>query len=368
MKINVYILVFGAITAIIVLAGLSIPLFNMNLAQQGNITGNYSIANLHNYGPAANIQGIMAWINSPPINISKLRGRVVIVDFWTYSCINCIRTIPFLNALQSTYGKDGLVIIGVHTPEFQFEHNLTNVEDAVKRFNITYPVALDNNYSTWDAYGNEYWPADYVIDKNGNIRYESFGETPTSFNQTQQIVRAMLENASNTQLPSAISISDALNFSQPISPEMYFGYQELETGRTNYFGNIEGIKPNNVSDYIITNISQVDTIYLSGNWYNAQDSMIAEGNGSKIFLIYRAKNVNVVASGNGGNSTISILLNGTEPANNYLGSNVKISNGNAVAQIGTSQLYSLVSAPAYGIHELEINASAGFRIYTFTFG
>ena len=189
MKMNVYIIVFGLIAVIVVLAAISSFLI------QPAPASNVSLANLQNYGPAANIQGISAWINSPPLNMSQLKGKVVIVDFWTYSCINCIRTIPFLNALEKEYGKYGLVIIGVSTPEFQFEHNLTNVENAVKMFNITYPVALDNNYSTWEAYNNHYWPADYFVDKNGNIRYESFGESPGAFNQTQQVVRELLKNA-----------------------------------------------------------------------------------------------------------------------------------------------------------------------------
>ena len=362
-KVNTYMIVFGIIVIIVVIAALSTFVFNKNLSST-----KVSLESLKNYGPAPNVQGISAWINSPPLNISQLKGKVVLVDFWTYSCINCIRTIPFLNALQSEYGNDGLVIIGVHTPEFQFEHNLTNVENAVKRFNITYPVALDNNYSTWDAYGNEYWPADYLIDKNGDIRYESFGEGPSSFNQTQQVVRELLENASYILPSNIIDVTDALNFSQQISPEMYFGYQELAGGRTNYFGNLQGFQPNNVSNYTISNVSQVDTIYLSGEWYNAPDSMIAESNNSKIFLVYRAKYVNVVASGNGGNANITVMLNGNELQQDYLGSDVRISGAKAIAEINSSRLYNIISAPSYGVNELEINASSGFRIYTFTFG
>ena len=124
----------------------------------------------------------------PPLNITQLKGKVVLIDFWTYSCINCIRSIPHLNAWQREYGGNGLVIIGVSTPEFQFEHNYSNVYAAVKKFNITYAVALDNNYSTWDAYGNEYWPAEYLIDKNGDIRYASFGEG--DYNTTENVIRA----------------------------------------------------------------------------------------------------------------------------------------------------------------------------------
>lgn len=361
-KLSIYVIVFGAIAVIAAIAALSTLFFNKSLSQ------NVNLSDLQDYGQAPNIQGISAWINSPPLNISQLRGKVVIVDFWTYSCINCIRTIPFLNALESTYGNDGLVIIGVHTPEFQFEHNLTNVENAVKRFNITYPVALDNNYATWDAYGNEYWPADYIIDKNGEIRYESFGEGPTNFNDIQQVVRELLENAGYTNLPAPVNVTDPLNFSQEISPEMYFGYAELEEGRTDYIGNLNGLRPNNVTDYVITNFSQGYAIYLSGEWYSSPYNMTAESNDSRIILLYRAKDVNFVASGNINGSRVTLLLNGTVPSAIYLGSNSHLLGGKATVNVSAPKLYNIISAPSYGYHELEINASPGFSIYTFTFG
>jgi thiol-disulfide isomerase/thioredoxin len=343
--VNLYLAVFVALAIIVVLAALSIPLFNQNTSAT-----NVSLANLQNLGAAPNIQGISAWINSPPLSMSQLRGRVVLVDFWTYSCINCIRTIPFLNALQSEYGNDGLVIIGVSAPEFQFEHNYTNVLAAVRQFGIKYPVALDNNFSTWDAYNNQYWPADYLIDKNGNIRYESFGEGPSSFNQTQQVVRELLENASYKLPSNATNVVDALNFSQEISPEMYLGYQELATGRTNYFGDpvTPAQEANKGYYYTIPNISQPnpDTIYLGGEWYGAQDSIIAE-NGSVLFLAYRAKNVNVVASGNGANTSITVKLDGQNLAPDYLGSDDHLVNGTAVVNVSTSRLYNIVSAPEF---------------------
>ncbi len=360
-KMSTYALVFGVLVVIIAAAALSTLIFDMP-ANQG-----LSGSNLSDYGAAPNIVGISAWINSPPLNISKLKGKVVIVDFWTYSCINCIRTIPFLSAMQQEYGNNGLVIIGVHTPEFQFEHNLTNVQNAVKKFNITYPVALDNNYSTWDAYKNEYWPADYVIDANGIIRYESFGEGPDAFNQIQQAVRKLLIQA-NYALPSNImNINDSLNFSQPISPEMYLGYQELDIGRANYFGNQGGLQPNVAYNYTIPNVSQPDTIYLGGQWYGAPDSIIAE-NGSVLLLVYRARDLNIVASGNGANTSLEVGLDGQNLPANDLGTDVHLLNGTAVVNIGASRLYNLVSAPSYREHIIEIKANRNVRIYTFTFG
>jgi thiol-disulfide isomerase/thioredoxin len=353
---NIYIIVFGAIAAIIIVAALSTFLFNKNLYSK-----NLSLASLSDYGPAPNIQGISAWINSPPLNISSLRGKVVLVDFWTYSCINCIRTIPHLNAWESEYGNNGLVIIGVHTPEFQFEHNYSNVYAAVQRFGIKYPVAMDNNYSTWDAYNNQYWPADYLIDKNGNIRYISLGEG--GYNQTEQVIRELLQDAGYVVPANLTNESSIVNFSQIETPEIYLGFAKARQA----LGNSQGFSPYAIVNYTYQRITENSTVYLSGDWYNANDSMIAVNNNSKIFLIYRAKNVNIVASGN--NSNITIKLDGQNLPQSDFGSDDRLlSNGEVMADINSSRLYDVIYASSYGWHEVEIDASPGFRIYTFTFG
>jgi thiol-disulfide isomerase/thioredoxin len=359
-RVGIYTLVFGAIAVVFVGAALSVAFFNHSLS-----SGNVSLSNLRNYGPAPNIQGISGWINSQPLNISQLRGKVVLVDFWTYSCINCIREIPHLNAWYSEYGKDGLVIIGVSTPEFQFEHNYSNVLDAVRRFGIEYPVALDNNYSTWDAYGNEYWPAEYLIDANGSIRYVVLGEG--GYNTTEQVIRELLVSAGYSVPSYSTNVPLGVNFSEIGSPEMYLGYQEIASGRVNYIGNANGLHPNEAFDYSLPNASQLNTIYLGGEWYSAPDSIIAE-NRSVMFLRYSAKDVNIVASGNGANTSIVVKLDGANLTQGYLGSDDRISNGTAVVSIGPSRLYNIVSAQSYGTHTLEIEAGRGFRIYTFTFG
>ncbi|HEY3961120.1 MAG TPA: cytochrome c biogenesis protein/redoxin, partial [Gaiellaceae bacterium] len=142
------------------------------LAIKQNVAG----SNLPDYGVAPAITADGAWINSQPLTLSSLHGKVVLIDFWTYSCINCLRTLPHLKTWYSAYHRDGLDIIGVHTPEFAFEHVTSNVQAAVKRLGILYPVVQDNKYRTWDSYANEYWPAEYLIDKQGHVRYTSFGE------------------------------------------------------------------------------------------------------------------------------------------------------------------------------------------------
>src|SRR5262245_35325935 len=145
---------------------------------------------LPNYGPAPSLAGGGTWINSTPLTMQKLRGKVVLVDFWTYSCINCLRTLPQLEAWDAKYRKDGLVILGVHTPEFAFEHVTSNVKGAVKRLGVRYPVVQDNDYNIWNAYSNQYWPAEYLIDKKGDVRHAHFGEG--EYGQTETLIRSLL--------------------------------------------------------------------------------------------------------------------------------------------------------------------------------
>ncbi|MDE1824888.1 MAG: redoxin family protein [Candidatus Micrarchaeota archaeon] len=356
MKFSIYIIAFGIIGVLIVLAALSTLFFNVNPEVR-----NVSLSNLPNGGPAPNIQGISHWINSQPLNISSLKGKVVLVDFWTYSCINCIRTIPYLNAWYAKYHSEGLVIIGVHTPEFAFEHNYTNVANAVKKFGILYPVAMDNNYSTWLAYQNNAWPADYLIDKNGDVRYAQIGEG--NYNQTEKVIQELLENAGYNVSAGKINVTSTTNFSGIRSPETYFGYfTSLEHQTPN--GNTQKATLNGTTNYILPNSILVNTAYLSGEWYSTPDSIVAVNN-SKIIFVYDAKNVDLVAAGN---SSISIFLNGTDLPQSYYGADDRLVNGTATVTINASRLYNVIAGPSYGIHEIEIDAKPGFRMYTFTFG
>ncbi len=356
--VNIYTTVFGVIGVILIAAGISTLFYSQNLASE-----NISVSALHDYGPAPNLKGISGWINSAPLNITQLRGNVIIVDFWTYSCINCIRSIPHLNAWYNEYSGNGLVIIGISTPEFPFEHNYSNVYAAVKQFGIEYPVALDNNYSTWDAYSNEYWPADYVIDKNGDIRYESFGEG--NYNTTESAIRALLENAGYSVPQNMTSVPLGVNFTGIQTPEIYLGWARERAP----LGNKQGWLPNRTVNYSVTNISIGNAAYLSGEWYNAPDSMVAAGNDSRIYLEYHAKRVNVVAAPQGVNSTlVTVKLDGTNLTPSELGSDTKLVNGVATATVNAPRLYNLVSGSNYSTHLIEIDAPRGFSVYTFTFG
>ncbi|SOE96649.1 Cytochrome oxidase Cu insertion factor, SCO1/SenC/PrrC family [Burkholderia sp. D7] len=162
----------------------------MMLAATALTSSGASAAPLKNSTPAPEFAGIDKWLNSEPLSISQLRGKVVLVDFWTYTCINCINTLPYVKDWNRKYKDQGLVVIGVHTPEYPFERNTDNVKTAIKRFNITYPVAQDNRYATWSAYNNQYWPAFYLIDKKGQVVYSHFGEG--EYDETEAQIKALL--------------------------------------------------------------------------------------------------------------------------------------------------------------------------------
>src|ERR671933_2174751 len=184
-------------------------------------------AQLADYGRAPDFRGISHWLNTPgdrPLSLDSLRGKVVLVDFWTYSCINCLRTLPHLEAWDRAYHRLGLEIVGVHTPEFQFEHVLTNVRHNARGLGVRYPVALDNDYSTWNAYGNQYWPAEYLLDRRGHVRHYHFGEG--EYGRTEQLIRQLLA-PERAHLPTATAIADRTPMAAT-TPESYLGYQRLD--------------------------------------------------------------------------------------------------------------------------------------------
>ena len=188
------------------------------------------------YPVAPEVQGISNWINSNPLTLQSLRGKVVLIDFWTYSCVNCLRTLPYVNRWYDTYKDQGLVVIGVHAPEFAFEHDFANVQQAVTRYGITYPVALDNDFATWHAFKNQYWPAHYFIDANGKIRHQHFGEG--GYEESENIIRKLLSEANHHEVvdpkeqvsspspsTSEIVTSDFGGSKDGQTPETYLGTQ-----------------------------------------------------------------------------------------------------------------------------------------------
>ena len=313
---------------------------------------------------APELAGISNYINSKEFKISDLKGKVVIVDFWTYSCINCIRTIPYLNAWYEKYADQGLVIVGVHTPEFDFEKNPSNIQAAVQKFGIKYPVVQDNDRATWDAYQNRYWPRKYIIDDEGYVRFDHIGEG--GYAETERTIQSLLQeraaNIGNTIKIDSSTVnpgSPSVDFGQVNTPELYFGYGYARTP----LGNAEGFKPGQTVMYSISDGQEIrpNTIYLSGKWLNNQDNMQLQGGTGRVILDYSAKSVNIVAGGKG-----TLYLSEDEQALSARGADV--GKDGSVA-IGGQRLYNLVSHNNYGRHQLVIDATGNdFQVYTFTFG
>ncbi|MBI5224058.1 thioredoxin family protein [Candidatus Micrarchaeota archaeon] len=324
-----------------------------------------SIGSILSSSSAPPLSRISGYINAPSnLTIASLRGKVVLVDFWTYSCINCIRTLPYLKAWDEKYRNDGLVIIGVHTPEFEFEKNYSNVKNAVDKFGIKYPVVLDSDYGTWSAYGNQYWPHKYLIDANGTIRYDHIGEG--NYEETEsQITRLLAERQSSFNPPSPVSASmpENISYGQVGTPEIYLGYGFARAR----LANPEGFVPNQEVNYsyLEGTVPYPNRVYLSGIWKNNADNMELVSDTGKVLLAYHAKNVNIVA---GGNSNLTLVVDGQSPVS-ALGLDAKVVDSKVLVQTNSNRLYSLIYSSDYADRFLEFNVTGkGFRLYTFTFG
>lgn len=316
---------------------------------------------------APELAKISGYINTDPITLADLRGKVVLVDFWTYSCINCIRTIPYLNAWHEKYADDGLVIVGVHTPEFEFEKDYNNVKAAVEKFEIEYPVAQDNDKGTWKAYENRYWPRKYLIDNEGYIRYDHIGEG--RYAETEKVIQSLLSeraaymgvNATIDQSISRPENAQSVNFGRIGTPELYFGYQFSRAP----LGNSEGFKPDQTVTYTIPEDTAItpNRIYLDGEWKNNADYMELQSKKGRIVLLYSAKAINIVAGGTG---ELYISEDGSELTDSSRG--LDVSEGGTVV-IDRQKLYNLAMHEEYGRHNIVIDVTGrGFEIYTFTFG
>jgi thiol-disulfide isomerase/thioredoxin len=292
-----------------------------------------------NNGPAPEFSGIDKWLNSNPLKLADLRGKVVLVDFWTYSCINCIRTLPYVTKWYDTYKDQGFVVIGVHTPEFAFEKVTANVETALKRYNINYPVGQDNNYKTWLAYNNQFWPAHYLIDQQGNIVYTHFGEG--EYDTTERAIRSLLGLDDNFIAPNAPETNSAK------TREIYFGLAREEN-----FGGSETLTAKEQIFTFPKKLGQ-NKFALEGTWSFDNEKATLKSNYGRIRLNFDSAKVFIVAQ-----SSKPVTLN------------VKV-DGKVVkgVVVKDSQLYTLFESDAGGPHTLEIEiTNSGFEAFTFTFG
>lgn len=369
MKKEIKTAIISGIIIIGVVAGISVYFMSLDkTVQTGSyvVPQNQSISSVDesHYPLAPNLTGIADYINTNPDDLqSKMKNKIVLYDFWTYSCINCIRTFPYLKAWNEKYSDKGLLIIGVHSPEFEFEKDPNNVKMATQKYGITYPVVLDSDHKTWDAFGNRYWPAEYITDDLGHIRHTHFGEG--EYDQTEKIIQQLLEERSH-RMGLGLNISQNIvdlqphEFSIQQTPEIYFGY-EFATSRT-FIGNTEGFQPDQTVNYRLPSSFQRDYFYLDGQWQNMPDSMKLASNDGKIVLPYYAKDVHIVAAGP--STDIQIELDGKPISSNDAGQDVK----NGTVNISEHRLYNLISSNQAGTHTLTILCHPGFEIYTFTFG
>lgn len=317
--------------------------FEGNESQEPTDESNNSMGKVEfkNLGTAPDFTGISKWLNSDPLTKEQLKGKVVLIDFWTYSCINCVRTFPYVTKWYDTYKDKGLVVVGVHTPEFAFEKETSNVEKAIKQYKINYPVAQDNDYSTWEAYSNRYWPAEYLIDQNGDIVYTHFGEG--KYDVTENAIRQLLGIDSGVVMDSKKSLSGVK------SPEMYFG-----TNRVEYLSSNQKVTNNQgVATYFLPDSLKLNNFAVEGVWrFEGERAVLQKGSG-KIQLKFHSGKVFLVASSEKP-ITIQTIIDGKQ--------------GKAITIEG-AQLYTLFDSDSYAEHLIEIQIpEAGFEAFAFTFG
>jgi cytochrome c biogenesis protein CcdA/thiol-disulfide isomerase/thioredoxin len=308
-------------------------------------------------GTAPDFTGTEQWFNTPadrPLSLHGLRGRVVLVDFWTYSCINCLRTLPYLEAWDKRYRADGLTIVGVHTPEFPFEKVASNVRDAIGREGIRYPVVQDNEMATWNAYGNQYWPAEYFIDAQGRVRYAHFGEG--DYGKKERVIRTLLAQAGR-KVGKSESGAHGLSVSAGVTtPESYLGSERAERF-------VNGTILPGSQDFGSAAEPEQDELAYSGRWTIAAQSATALP-GARLDLRFGAQRVYLVLGSPGLTRRVRVLLDGKPIPAGLAGSDVQ---GGSVAVNG-QRLYQLVNLPRAEVHLLTLRPDAGVMGYAFTFG
>jgi thiol-disulfide isomerase/thioredoxin len=348
----------GIVVAIVAVIGIYLT----SLDAQPQNTFSAGVIDKSGLKMAPQLKGVSGYINSDQSLAETLKGKVVLYDIWTYSCINCQRTIPFLTAWDEKYSDKGLVIIGIHTPEFEFEKDINNVKLAVEKFGIEYPVILDNDKVMWNLFENRYWPRKYIADAEGYIRYNHIGEG--AYNETEKVIQALLNERAESMglnLDVSQSLVDLKEFEHETrTPELYFGYG-FAYGRKQ-IGNAEGFQPGKEITYSIPDRLHDNNFYLDGKWRNLEDRMILTSDTGRIILPYFAKQVNIVAAGEG---TLTILIDGKIIDSAIAGSDVT----DGIVHISKPTLYNLVNSEYASSKTIEIQVDGpGFEIYTFTFG
>jgi thiol-disulfide isomerase/thioredoxin len=312
---------------------------------------------------------VTGWLNSQPLRLKDLRDRVVLLNIWDYTCLNCIRGLPHLSEWHRRYGRFGLTVIGIHCPEFDFARDRRNVERGVRRFGIEYPVALDNDYRVWNSYANRYWPRDFLIDRRGIIRYDHIGEGDRV--QTEVRIQGLLgELHPALSLPPLEAEAEPSPICYPVTSELYAGYQR---GR---LGSPEGYRPNQVVDYREVERCVDGFLYLKGRWLNLAQCLQHAGAGGSasgwIGLRYHAVSVNAVVSTAGQPRwplEVELKQDGRSLPPEVAGEDVFIERGRSLVLIEQPRMYRLVNNPDFGYHILRLSTTSELlRVHAFTFG
>ncbi len=344
------VLITAAVVILLVAAGLYLDQKGKHpLTNTASVTGTEPSASattmgkveFQDYGTAPEFTGISHWLNTEPLTMESLRGKVVLIDFWTYSCINCIRTLPHVTEWYNTYQDKGFVVVGVHTPEFAFEKETGNVQAAIDHFGIHYPVAQDNDYATWGAYSNQYWPAEYLVDKQGRVRYVHFGEG--NYDHTENAIRELL--GLNDEAEAAASADNLTNVG---SPEMYFGTDRLQNlVRTQTAKAV-------ATAYAFPKDLPLNTFALEGSWQFSPQSLTLAGEGGELRLKFHAGKVHLVAASPTSPAEVTITVDGKPQP---------------TVTVSQAELYTLFSSADYTDHVIDIKVQGpGFQAFTLTFG
>ena len=313
------------------------------------------------------LDGATEWLNSPPLTADGLRGHVVVVDFWTYSCINCLRALPYVKAWYEKYRDKGLVVIGIHAPEFAFEKDLRNVRREVKDLGVTYPVAVDNDYKLWRAFGNEYWPAHYFVDANGSIRHTHFGEG--EYDESERVIQRLLAEAGGGSLPadlvSATGTGAALAADEThvLSPETYIGH-----ARADSFASPGGQVPGVAHDYTVPPKLSLNQWALGGSWTVSQESAVANSAQTRIAFHFQARDLHLVLGPGPAAKPVRfrVRLDGAAPGADH-GTDVDADGNGTVSEERLYQLIRQSGDVRDRVFEIEF-LDPGVVGYAFTFG
>jgi thiol-disulfide isomerase/thioredoxin len=330
-----------------------VPENDSSPTSNSNRSANEETFNIDAYA-APELKNIAAWINSDPQTVAGLKGKVVLIDFWTYSCINCQRTQPYLNAWYEKYKDAGFVLLGVHAPEFAFEKVTSNVRKAVAEANIRYPVALDNNFATWNAYQNKFWPAKYLIDKDGQVRYTHFGEG--DYVETEKAIQTLLKESGKTITSSVEGEPGSHQVVNGQTPETYVGYDRAER-----FANAKEFKADQPVTYSLAKDLNSNEWSLGGKWQVSGESSQALGEDSKLSFSYSAREVYVVMTGPPG-ALVTLSVEGLQKPG---GTDVDASSH---IKIDGARLYKIISTDSFMSRKLTLTVPAGVTIHAFTFG